>query len=427
MESNYNAVVVKITNLHKLNGLDRLMGTNIFGNQVLVGSETKVGDIGLYFPVESQLGEKFCETNDLIRRKDESTGKPAGGMFDINRRVRCQKFRGNASMGFWIPIDSLNYSLKGSETKLKEGDEISELNGEFISKKYIPKTNGSGLGGGAKQGRQPRESRVVGGQFHFHFDTSQLGRNIHKINPEDIIAITWKFHGTSAIAANVLCKPKLTAWEKFKSWLFGWEYQNYYDYLYASRRVVKNEFHEYKQHFYGYDLWTSVGELMFKDKLHKGETVYYEIVGSTSDGGYIQKDFDYGCQSTQIKVFVYRITQTNIDGIITELQWNQVKERCIEIGVSTVPEIFYGKAKELLPNVDQHWNENFLSMLQKTYVYDQDSVFCNNKVPEEGICVRKEGSNLETFKLKALRFLEWETKELDSGEIDMETSQSEIE
>jgi hypothetical protein len=45
---------------------------------------------------------------------------------------------------------------------------------------------------------------------------------------------------------------------------------------------------------------------------------------------------------------------------------------------------------------------------------------------EKGIVVRKEGSNIECFKLKSFRFLEYETKQLDSGEIDIETSQSEI-
>jgi hypothetical protein len=427
--SNYNAVVVKISNLHKLDGLDRLLGTNIFGNQVLVGTETKEGDVGLYFPVESQLGEEFCQANDLYRRKDETTGKPAGGMFDQNRRVRCQKFRGHQSMGFWIPINCLEFVWPKNEIPLlEEGTELSEIEGLIISQKYIPRGNKGGLGGGPKQGRKGRSSKVVDGQFHFHFDTSHLGKNIHKINPEDVIAITWKFHGTSAIAANVLCKPKLTRWEKIKSFIFGWEYENYYDYLYASRRVIKNEFHEDKLHFYGYDLWTTVGQENFGDKLHKGETVYYEIVGFTKDGAYVQKDFDYGCDIKYLpvyKVYVYRITQTNVDGIITELQWNQVKQRCTELGVNYVPEIFYGKAKELLPNIEQHWQENFLSMLQKLYVYDQDSAFCDNKVPEEGIVVRKEGFGVECFKLKSFRFQEYETKQLDNGEVDMETEQSE--
>ena len=46
-----------------------------------------------------------------------------------------------------------------------------------------------------------------------------------------------------------------------------------------------------------------------------------------------------------------------------------------------------------------------------------------NKVPEEGICVRKEGLVIEIFKLKSFRFLEKESKQLDKGEVDIETQQ----
>src|SRR5690606_26291120 len=86
---------------------DRLVCTNIYGNNVIVGKDTKIGDLGLYFPLEAQLGVEYAKANDLIRRKDEN-GKPAGGMFDDNRRVRAQTFRGEKSMGFFIPIESLN-------------------------------------------------------------------------------------------------------------------------------------------------------------------------------------------------------------------------------------------------------------------------------------------------------------------------------
>lgn len=58
------------------------------------------------------------------------------------------------------------------------------------------------------------------------------------------------------------------------------------------------------------------------------------------------------------------------------------------------------------------------------YVYDQDSQFCKNKIPEEGICVRKEGLNIEVYKLKSFRFLEGETKSLDTGEVDTEMAES---
>lgn len=193
--SNYNAIIVRATGLHPLEGLDRLVGLNIQGNQVLVGKDTYEGQVGIYFPPESQLGENFCIQNDLLRRKDEN-GKPAGGMFDQNRRVRVQKFRGHQSAGFWIPIEAFHYLTTDHGKYPIINSEFSEFYGEIISQKYVPKSNPNnhtGLGNG--KGKTARDSKIVDGQFHFHFDTSHLGRNIHKVNPNDMIAVTDKWHG----------------------------------------------------------------------------------------------------------------------------------------------------------------------------------------------------------------------------------------
>lgn len=442
--SNYSATVVRISNLRPHTNADRLICTNIFGNNVIVGKETQIGDLGLFFPLESQLGKEFAEANDLLRRKD-ADGKPAGGMFDENRRVRAQKFRGEQSMGFWIPIESIQNLSKivNIDTWPVEGDEIEKIGSLIISQKYVPRHSRMPGAGGRKEGRKPRESRIIPDQFRFHFDTAQLGKNIHKLKPTDLVVITWKLHGTSAIAARVLVKHSLSWKEKILKFLKFPYTQSKYDYVYASRKVVKNEFQETKDHYYGHDLWSEVGKEHFGDKLHTGETVYYEIVGYTRDGSPIQKDFDYGCdrlgdfgvvggmKEPQHKVFVYRITQTAVDGTVTELQWNQVKERCTELGVEHVPEIMYGEA-DLFAGAGEatgfdldEWQKQYLEYLRQKFVYDQDSQFCTNKVPEEGICLRKEGLNIEVFKLKSFRFLEYETKSLDKGEVDIETEQSE--
>lgn len=413
---NYSATVVRISNLRPHSNADRLVCTNVFGNNVIVGKDTKIGDLGLYFPLESQLGEEFAKANDLIRRKDEN-GKAAGGMFDDNRRVRAQTFRGEKSMGFFIPVESLR---SFTEFPYIEGDEIEKIKDYTISTKYIPRTNRVNTAG-PKQGRKPRESKVIDGQFRFHFDTTQLGKNIHKIQPDDQIAITWKLHGTSAIVGNVLVKKPLSLLDRVARYLGVNIKDSHYEYLYASRRVVKNEFMEAKQHFYSYDLWTEVGK-QFEGKLRSGETLYYEIVGFLKDGGVIQGGFDYKCERGTNKVYVYRITQTAPDGSVVELQWNQVKQRCKELDVDYVPEIFYGIAHEILPVTD--WPEGVLPFLKENFVYDQDSQFCENKVPEEGICVRKEGLEIEVFKLKSFRFLEVETKALDANVVDIETEQT---
>ncbi len=429
--NNYAATVVKIDNVRPHSNADRLVCTNIFGNNIIVGKETKIGDIGLYFPLESQLGEDFAKNNDLIRRKDGS-GKPAGGMFDENRRVRCQTFRGEKSMGFFIPIDSLeNLSTFTNKWPLDKshlviGNEIDTYCGYTISTKYIPKTNRTPGASGSKLGRKSRESKIIPGQFHFHTDTSQLGKNMHKINPDDLIVLTWKMHGTSAIVSNCLVKKPIHPFLKFLRLIGVPIVDTHYEYILASRRVIKNEFAEFKDHFYGVDTHTLVGKEVFEGTLKHGETVYYEIVGYNPNGSAIQGDWDYGCHPGGFKVYVYRITRTNPDGTVTELQCNQVKERSKEIGVETVPEIFYGAADiTFCPGDDiEEWRKKYLSWLQIRFVYDQDSQFCRNKVAEEGICLRKEGLQIETYKLKSFRFLKGESEQLDKGVVDTETAES---
>ena len=136
--SNYSATIVKIENLRPHENADRLVCVNLFGNNVIVSKDTQIDDIGLFFPVESQLSEAFAIASDLIRRKDEN-GKSAGGMFDSNRRVRAQKFRGENSCGFFIPLDSLNKTFESVGKKcptVEIGQEFEELDGIPICKKY---------------------------------------------------------------------------------------------------------------------------------------------------------------------------------------------------------------------------------------------------------------------------------------------------
>lgn len=434
MSENYKAVIVKLNGVRKHSNADRLSCVNIFGNNIIVGKDVKDGDIGVYFPLESALSKEFMYENSLNSSKELNRDSENKGYFGKHGRVKAQKFRGENSMGFWMPLTCLSY-LGVSDFEV--GEEFEEVNGHPICSKYIPptKTQGSGI---PKTGKayKKKESKVITNQFRFHYDTSQLGKNMHKINPEDVISISWKMHGTSAIASKVLCKKRLSWKEKVAKLLGIKVIETEYSYLYASRKVVKNEAIT-PNHYYNYDLWTEVGKTHFEGKLHDGESVYYEIVGYTKDGSYIQKGFDYGCQQYGIegevsnRTYVYRVTRTAPDGSFIDLDWGQVKERCKELGVEYCPEIYYGKAddfyyhsvKEENQTLDS-WRNELLLSLQEKYVYDQDSQFCINKVPEEGIVVRKEGLYLEAFKLKSFRFLEFESKQLDEEVIDIETSQS---
>ena len=187
MIENNKAIVTRIT-VHPHPNADRLQLGYCFGNQLIVGLDTKDGDLGIYFPTELQLSQEFCEANDLIRRKDED-GKPAGGMFDDNRKVRCQKFRGEKSEGFFAPLSYLQ--KMGLDTSgLKESDCFDTLQGKKICWKFISKATRRGMS--SKKNHSKRGETEF---FKQHFDTPQFRMNFKEFRAGDLITISCKIHG----------------------------------------------------------------------------------------------------------------------------------------------------------------------------------------------------------------------------------------
>ena len=160
-------------------------------------------------------------------------------------------------------------------------------------------------------------------------------------------------------------------------------------------------------------------------------TFYYEIVGFLPNGGSIQKDYDYGCESGKHAVYIYRITSTNVDGKVIEFSAKQVQDFCKKNGLNAVPELYYGYAKDLnifttistsVEAFNPQWSEMFLDGIKSKY-NEKDCYMCANRVPEEGCVVRIEGLDCEAYKAKSNAFYERETKMLDKGEVDIESQE----
>ena len=170
----------------------------------------------------------------------------------------------------------------------------------------------------------------------------------------------------------------------------------------------------------------------------KGMTIYYEIVGFTDNGSYIQKNYDYGCVPPKqdesytvgkhYKIYVYRITLTNVDGCIYELSTQEV-QRIVKSwnvdGVLPVIQLYYGKADSLYKkdeNLEDDWSSWFMEKManDKNFFMEELSPDCINKVPHEGIVIKKETGRSEAWKLKCFKFLNKEQKELDKGESNIE-------
>jgi hypothetical protein len=312
---------------------DRIKIGKCHGFTVVVGLDTQDGALGVYFPEGGRFSPRMLTENKLL--------KSQGGYFDENGRIRAQKFRGVKSEGIWLPLTCLDWTASfGTIPTRNPGDLIDTFNGELICEKYFtPATLRATQSSGKKQkkGETP--------WFRKQPDTPQLRFVIDQIPDGSLIYFTEKLHGTSGrfgLSLETVPNPwwrrmlrlsERTRWKK----------------LVGSKNVILTDnptggYYE-DESFRSIDL-----------PLHKGETLYYEIVGYTTTGGAImasqpvkdpelrakygeRMEYRYGCLPAQHEVYVYRITRTNEDGVVTELPWAQVKGRCQELGVKHCPEI----------------------------------------------------------------------------------------
>lgn len=427
--NNYIAKVVRLKGVRKHENADRLQCVDIDFQTVITGLDAKDGDIYVFFPIECKINLDFLISTGSLRPKEASEGEPEQtGFFERNGRVKATRLRGEKSMGYIVPIQS----IKDFFGDFDESDYINEpfdtINGTLVCEKFvIAKKEGT-----SKSNKSPQLSRLIDGQVHLHKDTDKLEPNVWKISPEHIVSITYKTHGTSWWVSNVKVKKYLTWYERVLRKLGVKIQDTEYDYVYGSRKVVKNKSlgdPKQKDHFYGYDLWEDIKDEV-KEHIPKGFTLYGEALGFTKTGVAIQKGYDYGCEPKQMKLEIYRITQTNEDGFVTELSHGEVAEFCTKTGLTQSKTLHYGKAYWLLPEVDAHavdWTEKLIAKLRADYT-EKDCHMCVNDVPEEGIVLRVDDLfNFVAFKLKSFRFLEWESKELDKGEVaDIEDRESEL-
>ena len=340
---NYAATITTIKNIIKLDNCDNVQATSIFGNQIITGKDVSINDIGVYFPAEAALSEQFLHNNNLYRDNTKNKDQSKKGYFESNGRIKALTFRGHQSCGFFMPLTCFDFISTHLSKEFKVGDQFDEINNIPICQKYEIKTKQSNIKPKGK--KQKRISKLIENQFRFHESTAHFAKNIHNFSPTDIISITKKLHGTSVVIANVLCKKKLTLFQKILS-KFTTIQDKDYDNVYSSRTVVKNS-NLNGLGFYNEDIWGTINE-KYKHLLPKGITIYGEIVGFTNSNRHIQKGYDYGCKPHQSELYIYRVTYTNIDGDVFEFNAKQVQDFCNERKIKHVPELFYGKIEEYL-------------------------------------------------------------------------------
>ena len=356
--SEHCGYVVKVEHLRKHENADRLQIATFFGNDTIVGLDTWMGEIGIYFPVDLQLSVEYCNANNLVRRKDEN-GNNIGGYLDPDKRnIKAVKLRGEKSDGLFMPLSSLVFTGANLDD-INIGDRIEVVNGVEICRKYIPRGNHRSQS--VKTGNRTRKYKApIAPLFAEHADTEQLAYNLNVFKPGDQIEITLKMHGTSQRTGYlpVLKGYKRTFWDK----IFRREGTPIYDWGYVSgtRRVVLDGWDE--GGFYGSNSFREQHAKAFEGKLWKGETVYYEVVGFTDTGTPIMASvdnkkisdkaftkqygpvtvFSYGCEVGKSDFYVYRMTMTNEDGDVVEYTPDFMRYRCEQMGIECVPAMWRG-------------------------------------------------------------------------------------
>lgn len=429
----YCGYVVKVDQLRKHSNADRLQIATFFGNDTIVGLDVQQGDVGVYFPVDGQLSERFCEVNNLVRRKDPETGKNIGGYMEPDKRnIKAIKLRGEKSDGLYMPLIAFTDFCKISD--LKVGDTIDVLNGEEICRKYIPRANKSASRGAGKG--VGRAKANIAPTFYEHVDTAQLAYNLAAFKPGDLVQLTLKMHGTSGRTGYLpLVHMKRTWLDK----LFRRPGKSYmeYGYITGTRRVVLDG--KRNGGFYDSDDFRYAMAAKFEGKLHKGEVVYYEIVGFQGpDGAPIMAEvanskvkdpeftkqygdtttFAYGCdqhgpweetatEAPCCDVYVYRMTMVNEDGDVVEYSPDQIKERCEQMGVHVVPEFTRFFVPDSVPGL----HGEYIPVDPATYVVKRVEEYFDGPDPvgkthvREGVVVRIfNRTKFEVYKHKNFSF-----------------------
>lgn len=407
----------------------------------------------VYTNLKKQIEELVAKGKPIVDR-----AKTLCGFFNKYGRVRCITLKGENSFGFLFSPESLmkwDSSITLKDIEDYEGQEFDTINGTLFCKVFIPPVQPSKERNKSSKREKivKKFDRIVEGELAFHYDTSQLEKNIKLFKPDDIVDISVKKHGTSAIVAKVKTKvpKKLPIHKRLWNWIVDTfhvfkntriiDYTIEYGPVYASRTVIKNKYlnREVGAGYYGSDIWSEYGDILYP-YLENGMTIYGEICGYLTDSDkMIQKAYDYGSNRGENTFMPYRITTEEGDKrreweIEEIFDWtiklldrmskdnNPNVNRIIPINI-----LYHGSLKELYPDIlTDDWHTNVLEALknEKLFGMELNEPMCHNKVPREGICIRKVGDPLkECFKLKTQSFKLKEALQYDEGEVDIEAAQ----
>lgn len=231
---NYLATICKIEETTPIVGADRLVKTVINGYDIVISKDFNVGDIVVYFPVETCICEKFLSANNLYEyseaernsnfkeveelvtkvenasteeegKKYYDLAKSKCGFFNKHGRVRILKLRGQYSQGFIAKVDSLvkyNSDLANVNWESLIGKQFNYIGDEEICWKYITVIKVNSHHGRSDNHQWKKRTkklakfdRLIPEQFAYHYDTKMLQEHFKEFSPDDDVIISVKCHG----------------------------------------------------------------------------------------------------------------------------------------------------------------------------------------------------------------------------------------
>lgn len=429
----YCAYITTIKGLRKHTNADRLQCVEVFGQNVIVDLNYYEGQKVVFFPSDGQLSLEYATDNNLVRVKDENGNNIGGYMDPEKRNVTAIRLRGEKSEGLVLPIETL--SKYTDVSKLKDGDQITVLDGHEICQKYIPrgKRNNHPVETGSKKKKKKSKESVSYPFFEEHKDTAQLAYNMSAFRPGDTIYITRKLHGTSARTMKTVKITKKS--NKLRRFLhMEPKITREVSVVSGSRRVVLKDMNANDGYYSDNGFRRKYHDLL-KENLPEGFEVFYEIVGyvnettpimgSVSNKGVKEKEFvkkfgdttifSYGCKPGESDMYVYRMTATTADGTVVELPWETVKVWCDKLGVKHVPDLekfIYTTPEDLKERVNKYLSNMPADEIGKTHV-------------AEGVVVRIDNrSTFTAYKDKVFEFKVIEGIAKDTSDVpDMEEAE----
>ena len=415
----YKALITKLQNVRKDPNSDRLYLAECFGEGIIVGEDMTEGMLVMYLPADGQIFRWFGDRLRLFRKNEDGTAQ--GGYLEDNGHIKAIKLRGNRSEGIAISLDRIKETF--GEQLLKEGDEITELNGKEFCRKFIPKQRSFKSGQKKTSYKGKKALQVVYPEFDLHKDTEQLRYNLDKFREGEILEISAKLHGTSQRSMKTYGMHKRGFFRR----LFHLKPKTTKEYVLGTRRtIVQDE----EGGYYGNDAFRIKHHKRIEPFVTDGMEVFYEVVGwygdepratimpigdnrKIKDKNFVKEFgdetiFSYGCKPGESEMFVYRITENGRDYSTEEIiAW------CEKAGVKHVPYIMrikFTTPEDLTRRIDEYF-EDLHDPIDPSHI-------------KEGVVVRRIGMRRwEAYKAKTFEFKVLENIIKDTGNLDMEEAQ----